>query len=177
MGKKSCVKRTTTIKNWTEKLKNKNHNEILPCIYPIVYYQYIRTNNAGENIEKIEPSYTVGGNVNWCNHYGEQYGGSSKILELTYDPGISFLSIYPSKRCRCAQLCPTLCNFTDCSLPGSPVHGIFQARIIEWAAISFFRGDFWSRDRTPISCVSCIGRQTLYHWATREGPSQSKWKY
>ena len=98
-------------------------------------------------------------------------------IKLQYDPGISFLSIYQSKRCRCAQLCPTLCNFTDCSLPGSPAHGIFQARIIEWAAISFSRGDFWSRDRTPISCVSCIGRQTLYHWATREGPSPSKWKY
>ena len=34
--------------------------------------------NAGEGVEKREPSYTVGGYVNWCNHYGEQYGGSSK---------------------------------------------------------------------------------------------------
>ena len=173
MGKKSCVKRTT-IKKWTQKLKNKNHNEILPYICQIVYYQYIRTNNAGENLEKTEPSYTVSGSLNWCNHDGEQYGGSSKILELTYDPGISFLSIYPGKRCRCAQLCPTLCSLTDCSPPGSPIHGIFQARI---TAISFSRGDSWSRDRAPISCVSCIARQTIYHWATREGSSPSKWKY
>ena len=36
-----------------------------------------------------------------------------------------------------AQLCPTLCNPMDCSLPGSSVHGIFQARVLEWAAISF----------------------------------------
>ena len=35
-------------------------------------------NNAGEGVEKMEPSYTVGGNVNWCSHYGEQYEGSSK---------------------------------------------------------------------------------------------------
>ena len=35
-----------------------------------------------------------------------------------------------------AQLCPTLCNPMDCSLPGSSVHGIFQARILEWVAIS-----------------------------------------
>ena len=34
--------------------------------------------NAGEGVEKREPSYTVGGNVNWCSHYGEQYGDSSK---------------------------------------------------------------------------------------------------
>ena len=36
--------------------------------------------------------------------------------------------------------CPTLCNPMDCSLPGSSVHGIFQARVLEWVAISFSRG-------------------------------------
>ena len=36
------------------------------------------TINAGEGVEKREPSYMVGGNVNWCSHYGEQYGGSLK---------------------------------------------------------------------------------------------------
>ena len=40
------------------------------------------------------------------------------------------------------QLCPTLCNPMDCSLPGSPVHGSLQARILEWIAISFSRGIF-----------------------------------
>ena len=39
-----------------------------------------------------------------------------------------------------AQLCPTFCNPKDCSLPGSSVHGIFQARILEWVAISFSKG-------------------------------------
>ena len=39
-----------------------------------------------------------------------------------------------------AQLCLTLCDPMDCSLPGSSVHGIFQARVLEWAAISFSRG-------------------------------------
>ena len=38
-----------------------------------------------------------------------------------------------------AQSCPTLCDPVDCSLPGSSVHGIFQARILEWVAISFSR--------------------------------------
>ena len=50
-------------------------------------------------MEKREPSYTVGGNVNWCSHYGEQYGGSLKKLkiELPYDPAIPLLGIYLEK--------------------------------------------------------------------------------
>ena len=47
-----------------------------------------------------------------------------------------------------AQLCPTLCNPMDCCLPGSSIHGIFQARVLEWVTISFSRGSSWSRDRT-----------------------------
>ena len=41
----------------------------------------LQITNAGEGVEKREPSYTVGGNVNWCGHYQEQYGGSSKSLK------------------------------------------------------------------------------------------------
>ena len=50
-------------------------------------------------MEKKKPSYTVGGNVNWCSHYGKQYGGSLKKLkiELPYDPEISILGIYLEK--------------------------------------------------------------------------------
>ena len=55
----------------------------------------------------------------------------------------------------------------DYSLPGSSVLGIFQARILEWVAISFSRGS--SRPRDGI-CISCVGRQVPYHWATREAP-------
>ena len=61
------------------------------------------------------------------------------------------------------QLCPTLCDFVDCSLPGSSVHGILQARILEWVAMPSSRGASQPRDRTQVSCVSCIGRQVLYH--------------
>ena len=60
----------------------------------------------------------------------------------------------------------TLCNPMDCSLPGSFVYEISQARILEWVAISFSRGSSWSRDWTQ---VSCIARWILYHWVTREG--------
>ena len=47
----------------------------------------------------------------------------------------------------------TLCDPMDCSLPGSSVHGIFQARVLEWVAISFFRRSSWPRDRTQVSCI------------------------
>ena len=46
------------------------------------------------------------------------------------------------KWCEVAQLCPTICDPIDCSLPG-PIHEIFQARILEWVAFSFSRGSFW----------------------------------
>ena len=55
----------------------------------------------------------------------------------------------------------------DCIPPGSSVHGILQARILEWVAISSSMGSSRPRDRTH---VFCIGRQILYHWATREAP-------
>ena len=66
----------------------------------------------------------------------------------------------------CAESCLTLCNSMDCSPPGSSVHGILQARILEWVAISFSREFSWPRDRTSISCVS---RLILYYCVTWEG--------
>ena len=59
-----------------------------------------------------------------------------------------------------AQLCPTLCDSIDSSPPSSSDHGISQARIPEWVAISFSRGSSHPRDQT---WVSCIDRQMLYH--------------
>ena len=67
--------------------------------------------------------------------------------------------------CMLAQSRPTLCDLVNCSLPGSSVHGIFQARILEWVAISSSRGSSQPRDGTRISCVSCIGSQILCHQA------------
>ena len=61
------------------------------------------------------------------------------------------------------QLCPTLCNPMDGSLPGSAVHGIFQARILEWATISVSRGSSQPRDWTE---VSCIADRCFTIWAT-----------
>ena len=52
------------------------------------------------------------------------------------------------------QSCPTLCKPVDCSLPGSSVHGILQARILEWVAIPFFRRSSQPRDRTQVSYIA-----------------------
>ena len=53
-----------------------------------------------------------------------------------------------------AQLCPTLCNPVDCSLPGPSIHGIFQARVLECAAIAFSRRSSRPRDWTQVSCTA-----------------------
>ena len=53
-----------------------------------------------------------------------------------------------------AQSCPTLCDPMDISSPGSSVHGILQAQILEWAAIPFSRGASQLRDQTQVSCIT-----------------------
>ena len=67
-------------------------------------------------------------------------------------------------------LCPTLCDPMDCSLTGSSVHGILQARILEWVAIFFSRGFSQPRAQTHISQVSWTGRWLLYHWHHLRSP-------
>ena len=62
-----------------------------------------------------------------------------------------------------AQSCPNLHGPVECSPPGSSVRGIFQARILEWVAISYSRESSQSRDRTLIPCVTFIGRRILCH--------------
>ena len=88
-----------------------------------------------------------------------------------------------STLCLAAQSCPTLCNPMDCSPPGSSGHGISQARILEWVAISFSRGIFPTQGLKP--CLLCLlhYKQILYllshrgsHWEpTNEGPQMWGW--
>ena len=72
----------------------------------------------------------------------------------------------------CVQLCPTLCNPMGCSPPGCCVYGIFQAKILEWIAISFSSRSSQSRDPTCVSCVCCI-------WQADSLPlvRQAPWEY
>ena len=70
-----------------------------------------------------------------------------------------------------AQSCPTLCNAMDFSQPGSSVHGIFQARILEWVAIPFSRASSQPRDRAQVSYI--VGRFFTI-WATRAIKTKNK---
>ena len=63
------------------------------------------------------------------------------------------------------QSCLTLFDPMDCSLPGSSVHGIFQARVLEWVVIFFSKESSWPKDWT---WVSCIAGRSFTVWATRE---------
>ena len=71
--------------------------------------------------------------------------------------------------------CSVMSDSLDYSWLGSSVHGISQARVLEWVAISFSRESSRSRDQTHISCSSCTGRQILYHCATWEALKTSQW--
>ena len=72
-----------------------------------------------------------------------------------------------------AQSCLTLSQPHDCSLPGSSVHGILQARILVWVAISFSRGSSQLSDRTQVSCIAggfftiCATREAQADWIAK----------
>ena len=93
-------------------------------------------------------------------HEGQQRQGWTGRLGLTYKHAYA-----------CVLRCSVVSDFRQpygYSLPGSAVYGILQARILEWVAICSSRGSSQPKDWTCISCVSCIGRRILYHWATWE---------
>ena len=100
---------------------------------------------------------------------------------LTYSIYVSLNILYTAYTCGdgtgggwVAKSRLTLCDPTDCSSPSTPVHGISQARILEWVAIPSSRGSSWSRNQI---CFSCIEDSLLHHKhflhcrATREAPS------
>ena len=72
--------------------------------------------------------------------------------------------------CLVAESSPTLFDPMDCSLPGSSVHGILQARILQWVAIPSSRGSSQPRDQTQ---VSCIAGRFFTIWATKFAPRLS----
>ena len=68
-----------------------------------------------------------------------------------------------------------LCDPMDCNQSGSSVHGILQARILEWVAIFSSRGSSQPRDWTHVSCVSCTAGGFFTHWAIGEAPTNKGW--
>ena len=102
----------------------------------------------------------------WCVYGGARFAPRECLImtgdllgshRWDGDAGIS----WEEARCLAAHVQrPTLCDPTDCSLPGSSVPGISQVRTLEWVVMPFFRGSSCPRDR---ACVCCIGRCVLYH--------------
>ena len=90
---------------------------------------------------------------------------SHYTLEWLYWLLKGFKHYHEVKWSEVTQSCPTLCDPMDCSLLCSSVHGIFQARVLEWVAISFSRGSSWPTDWTQVSRI--VGRYFTV-WATRE---------
>ena len=86
-----------------------------------------------------------------CNNSNTRNLFSRKCLKLKILGIKMFFKVSKSKWSEVAQSCLTLCDPMDCSLPGSSVHGIFQAIVLEWVAISFSSRSSGPRDRTQVS--------------------------
>ena len=129
--------------------------------------------------------------LGWTGWISLHYKGLSRVFSNTTDQNHQFFSAQLSsqsnshihtrpleKPCEWVseviQSCLTLCDPVDCSLPGSSIHGILQARILEWISISFSSRSFGPRDRTWVSCI--IGR-CFTVWATREAIALTRWTF
>ena len=138
----------------------------------------------------FEPAHIWGSLASWDGPHSVEFVSPKSVLTfgdgphsvcgmyISLNKSVSYLK---KKKCVSCMLCrfvlllclfshsvvPALCDPMYCSPPGSSVHGISQASILEWVAISFSRGSSWCRDWTH---VSCIDRLFPYHWATKEAP-------
>ena len=105
------------------------------------------------------------------DRYRASDGENETILQMSGVPATAAQQSGPTQCCVCVlrhPLCPSLCDPVDCSLPGSSVHGILQARILEWAAMPS-RLSSQPRDGTR---VSCTGGWVLHHCTTWEAPAE-----
>ena len=115
------------------------------------------TRNQGQS-----DSLTIQHQSQMGTRYGREFWGPEFLLRCVHAKSL--------------QSCPTRCDPVKSSPPDSSVHGVSQARILEWVAISYSRGSSRPRDRTRVSYVSCIGRQVLCHqlrWYSTKPP----WQY
>ena len=99
------------------------------------------------------PGRAVGGNEGKLMSISCWWRGQATIIQsmLARHSLICRSSLHPSVLCLASQSCPTLCDPMDCSPPDSYVHGILQARILEWVAMPSSRGSSQPRDRTQVS--------------------------
>ena len=97
-----------------------------------------------------------------CKHYRHAFSVMSKDVLYAFPITWKFYQLIKSMLFSHSVV--SLCDPMDCSPPDSSVHRIFQARILEWVAISYSRGSSQTRDWTHVSCVSWIGRWIFYHF-------------
>ena len=117
--------------------------------------------------EMVTHSSILAWEIPWTGKPGVlQYLGSQRVRPDLAIKQQSTKAADNTHYCRSvSQSCLTLCDPMNCCPPGSSVHGILQARILEWVAISFSRRSSQSRDQT---LVSCIAGRFFTIWATRE---------
>ena len=113
----------------------------------------------------IHPHLRTGKDEMRCPSSSSESGGKGQISLPSFALFRPSMDRTIHSVCVLAQSCPTLRGSMGCNPPGSSVHGVLQARILEWVAISSSRGFSRSRDRTYLAC---IGRQILYRGATGE---------
>ena len=106
--------------------------------------------------------------LNNCQIYWDDFVTLMHPVHGSWSQGQCDFCYLGTYACMHAQSCLTLWDPMDCRLPDSSVHGVSQARILEWVAIFSSRGSSWPRDGAFNSCGSCICRQILYYWATWE---------
>ena len=124
--------------NWFTLLQSRNEHNIINWLHSIKITLKVRDFPSGS-----------AGKESICNAWDT--GDAGLIPGSGRSPGVCVLSL---------QLCLTLCKPVDCSSPASSVHGILQARILEWVAMPSSRGSSQPRDWTCVSYVSCIGFTT-----------------
>ena len=134
------------------------------------YYKQAVWFNTGLGVRKIKSWVKNGMSVSLWNSWGNlKLWGLWKVIRIRWGHEGGALVNRIESESEVAQSCPALCNSMDCSLPRSSVHGIFQARLLEWVASSFSRRSSQPRDRTQVS--STVGRRFTV-WATREVTEQ-----
>ena len=168
------------------------HRGKLSSLLPPNWHQHKNKQNSLHFYFLLKPQTYVGGSHKSCSYLGLISAPQSTPLRLSsiiqkvvavlrlgnsineilihnrnnIQPWLTIESISHSWKL-VVQLCLTLCNPMDGSLLGSSVHGLLQARILEWVVIPFSRGSSQPRDQTR---VSCIAGRFFTTWATRETP-------
>ena len=128
-------------------------------------YSEYKLNKQGDNIQPWHTSFPI-----W-----NQSVAPCPVLTVASWPAYRFLKRqvrWSGISISFRILCPIICDPMDCSLPGSSVHRILQARILEWVAIPFSQGSSWPRDQTQ---VSCIADKVFTIWATRKAYHCKEW--